>query len=131
MKVSDRVCHCSLAESDLVPTGGRQCVAVIRTGGARDVSSYYEMWEAIVAVTGMCIRFGHLGVAYGRGAYPTNGSMAPFHVDEQYRTARGAFRRCGTRSQARGSGMKAEIFSCYFFSVLYLQLIRGWLTLDA
>lgn len=85
------------AESDLVSTGGRQCVAVIRTGGARDVSTYYEMWEAIVAVTGMCIRFGHLGVAYGRGAYPTHGPMAPFHVDERNRTAGGAFRRCGTR----------------------------------
>ncbi|KAI4136622.1 MAG: hypothetical protein LQ341_005523, partial [Variospora aurantia] len=43
--------------------GNRKCAAVIRTVGPTDVSSFYEIWENIVAVNGMCVRFGHLGSA--------------------------------------------------------------------
>lgn len=44
------------------------CLATIRTLGGIDVSSFYEIWEAIVAVNGMCIRFGDIGTAWYRGA---------------------------------------------------------------
>ncbi|KAL8973880.1 MAG: hypothetical protein Q9197_001882 [Variospora fuerteventurae] len=47
--------------------GNRQCAAVIRTVGPTDISSFYEIWENIVAVNGMCVRFGHLGSAVAIG----------------------------------------------------------------
>lgn len=46
---------------------GQQCKAVIRTSDITDVSTFYEVWEAVVAITGMCIRFGHTGTAFLRG----------------------------------------------------------------
>ncbi|KAL8925441.1 MAG: hypothetical protein Q9208_003533 [Pyrenodesmia sp. 3 TL-2023] len=46
-KVSDPQAFVKLPQN-LYETG-RQCVATIQTGGARDLSSFYEMWEAIVA----------------------------------------------------------------------------------
>lgn len=49
--------------------GNRKCAAVIRTVGPTDVSSFYEIWENIVAVNGMCVRFGHLGSALAVGVY--------------------------------------------------------------
>jgi len=44
-------------------------VAIIRTSGGfgTDVSSWYEMWEAIQAVNGMCVRLGLVGTAVHRG----------------------------------------------------------------
>lgn len=47
----------------------RQCVAVVLTTGLTDVSSFYEIWEAVVAVNGMCVRSGHSGTAFLRGTY--------------------------------------------------------------
>ncbi|KAI4235495.1 MAG: hypothetical protein LQ349_003120 [Xanthoria aureola] len=45
----------------------RKCVAAIFTTGITDTSTYYEMWEAVVAVTGMCVRAGYSGTAFLRG----------------------------------------------------------------
>ncbi|KAI4225841.1 MAG: hypothetical protein L6R36_003597 [Xanthoria steineri] len=45
----------------------RQCEAIVRTLGLPDVSSFYEVWEAVVAVSGMCVRFGQIGTAWYRG----------------------------------------------------------------
>ncbi|KAL9051217.1 MAG: hypothetical protein Q9206_004783 [Seirophora lacunosa] len=43
--------------------GNRKCAAVIRTTGPTDISSYYEIWESIVAITGVCVRRGLVGTA--------------------------------------------------------------------
>ena len=60
-------------------TADRQCEATIRSLGAPDISSFYEVWEAIVAVTGMCIRFGQIGTAWYRGTL-LRGELSPaFH----------------------------------------------------
>ena len=54
-----------------------QCAATIQTSGATDQSSWYEMWEAIVAVNGICVRFGNLGIALARGLSPLSLSLSP------------------------------------------------------
>ncbi|KAL9597053.1 MAG: hypothetical protein Q9219_005382 [cf. Caloplaca sp. 3 TL-2023] len=46
---------------------GHQCKAVVRTTAGTDKMTFYDMWEAIVAVTGMCVRFGNTGSALQRG----------------------------------------------------------------
>ncbi|KAL8992140.1 MAG: hypothetical protein Q9188_007652 [Gyalolechia gomerana] len=51
---------------------GHQCKAIIRTAGETDTSSFYEVWEAIVAVSGMCVRFGHAGTALQRGTWTSD-----------------------------------------------------------
>lgn len=41
----------------------------MKTTGITDVSSFYEMWEAVVAVNGLCVRFGRAGTAFLRGMF--------------------------------------------------------------
>lgn len=62
-------------------TGDRQCKAIIQTAGATDVSTFYEMWEAIVAVNGMCVRFGNTGTALQRGTQQMVSSYYPCCAD--------------------------------------------------
>lgn len=42
-------------------------MGAIRTIGGEDQSSYYEIWEGVQAIIGMCIRFGNWGRAIKRG----------------------------------------------------------------
>lgn len=42
-------------------------MAKIETLGPTDVSSWYEIWQAVVAVEGMCVRNGQVGTARDRG----------------------------------------------------------------
>lgn len=48
---------------------GRKCMAKIETIGPTDVSSWYEVWQAIVALEGMCVRNGQVGTAGKRGMW--------------------------------------------------------------
>ncbi|KAL8807177.1 MAG: hypothetical protein Q9182_000859 [Xanthomendoza sp. 2 TL-2023] len=45
----------------------QECIATVRTTGQLDVSSGDEIWQAIAAVSGMCVRFGKIGTAFYRG----------------------------------------------------------------
>ena len=54
--------------------GSSQCLGTIdfqQQGDttAKDLSSWYEMWAAAVAVNEMCVRFGQGGTAYGLGEF--------------------------------------------------------------
>ncbi|KAL8911320.1 MAG: hypothetical protein Q9171_003485 [Xanthocarpia ochracea] len=50
-----------------LPGPGRRCKVTIDTLRTEDQSSWYEMWEAVQAMYGMCIRFGKAGKAFDRG----------------------------------------------------------------
>lgn len=56
--------------------GNRKCAAVIRTTGPTDISSYYEIWESIVAITGVCVRRGLVGTALPIGKICSSFSMS-------------------------------------------------------
>ncbi|KAL8932341.1 MAG: hypothetical protein Q9216_006874 [Gyalolechia sp. 2 TL-2023] len=45
-----------------------QCLGIIQTVGPEDESSYYEIWEGVQAIIGMCLRFGSWGRANKRGS---------------------------------------------------------------
>lgn len=45
----------------------RCCKITINTNGRTDHASWYEMWEAVQAMYGMCLRFGKAGRAINRG----------------------------------------------------------------
>ncbi|CAL8584042.1 hypothetical protein XPA_009650 [Xanthoria parietina] len=48
------------------PSG--QCEATITTvRGLSDLAKWYEMWEGVVAVAGMCVRAGYAGLGFHRG----------------------------------------------------------------
>lgn len=44
-----------------------QCVLEVDTTGPMDNVSWYDIWAAAVAVTGMCVRSGKTGKATGLG----------------------------------------------------------------
>ncbi len=45
-----------------------QCEATITTvRGLSDLAKWYEMWEGVVAVAGMCVRAGYAGLGFHRG----------------------------------------------------------------
>lgn len=46
---------------------GRRCMAMIETLGPTDVSSWYDIWQAVIALDGMCVRNGQVGTARRRG----------------------------------------------------------------
>ena len=48
---------------------GRKCMAIIETLGPTDVSSWYEIWQAVVALEGICVRNGLVGTARQRGMW--------------------------------------------------------------
>ncbi|KAL9031612.1 MAG: hypothetical protein Q9196_000369 [Gyalolechia fulgens] len=50
---------------------GFQCLGIVQTTGGEDQSSWYEIWEGVQAVIGMCIRFGNWGRALKIGALVT------------------------------------------------------------
>lgn len=43
------------------------CQFIIDSTHEGDTSSWYELWQAMVAINGMCTRFGKLGTAYALG----------------------------------------------------------------
>lgn len=45
-------------------------MGIIQTIEGEDSSSWYEMWEAVQAIIGMCLRFGQWGTAIKRGMLP-------------------------------------------------------------
>ncbi|MCJ1451162.1 hypothetical protein MMC28_001497 [Mycoblastus sanguinarius] len=47
----------------------RACVLVVGTFGPTDTTSWYEIWEAAVAISGMCVCNGNVGAARGLGRY--------------------------------------------------------------
>lgn len=59
-------------------------MAAIFTTGITDTSTYYEMWEAVVAVTGMCVRAGYSGTAFLRGSYCPDDDRGSFVVGPGY-----------------------------------------------
>lgn len=45
-----------------------QCEATITTvRGLSDTAKWYEIWEGVVAVAGMCVRAGRAGLGFHRG----------------------------------------------------------------
>ncbi|KAL9593765.1 MAG: hypothetical protein Q9219_007396 [cf. Caloplaca sp. 3 TL-2023] len=44
-----------------------ECMGVIHTMGGADSSSWYEIWEALVTIVGVCMRYNYWGMAFGRG----------------------------------------------------------------
>lgn len=44
-----------------------KCLGIIQTIEGEDQSSWYEIWEAVQAVIGVCLRFGQWGMAIKRG----------------------------------------------------------------
>ncbi|KAL8857966.1 MAG: hypothetical protein Q9178_005425 [Gyalolechia marmorata] len=50
-----------------LPGPGRRCKVTIDTLRTEDTSSWFEMWEAVQAMYGMCIRFGKAAKATDRG----------------------------------------------------------------
>ena len=51
----------SLKKADL------KCLATVFTNGKPDVLSYYELWEAVVAIYSVCTRYGKPGSLRGLG----------------------------------------------------------------
>ncbi|KAL8982572.1 MAG: hypothetical protein Q9205_002963 [Flavoplaca limonia] len=47
-----------------------QCQAVVAiVRGLSDKAIWYEIWEGVVAVVGMCVRYGRSGLAFHRGTW--------------------------------------------------------------
>ncbi|KAL6713734.1 hypothetical protein ACLMJK_008226 [Lecanora helva] len=46
----------------------RRCKSTVDSSGLRDVASWYDMWQGVVAVDGMCGRFNRVGYAGGIGS---------------------------------------------------------------
>ena len=42
-------------------------MGIIQTTGPEELSSWYEIWEAVQAIYGMCVKIGQWGRAWGRG----------------------------------------------------------------
>ena len=47
--------------------GDRRCKVIIETNSRTDRASWYDMWEAVQAMYGMCCRFGRGGRAINIG----------------------------------------------------------------
>lgn len=45
----------------------RQCKLSILTDGSTDIYSRYQFWTGAVALTGVCVRGGQMGVRHGLG----------------------------------------------------------------
>lgn len=51
-------------------TATGQCQAVLDiVRGLSDKAIWYEIWEGVVAVVGMCVRYGRAGLAFHRGEF--------------------------------------------------------------
>lgn len=66
------------------------CQFIIDSTLGSDTSSWYEVWQAMVAINGMCTRYGKLGIAYALGK---SRSTATVWVDPAYLTWLGSQRR--------------------------------------
>ena len=49
-----------------------KCSATVFTNGRPDVLSYYEIWEAVVAIFSVCTRYGKTGSLRGLGKFLGN-----------------------------------------------------------
>lgn len=52
-----------------VPAVAESCEIAIETTGPVDTASWYSIWEAVVALEGMCERAGKVGTAYALGKF--------------------------------------------------------------
>lgn len=48
-------------------TADQRCRVTIASAGAKDISTWYELWAQVVALDGMCGRAGRNGIAYDLG----------------------------------------------------------------
>ena len=48
-------------------SASRDCVAIVDNVGPSEIWSWYNIWEEMVAVEGMCVRQGLEGQAFGHG----------------------------------------------------------------
>lgn len=54
-----------------------QCEATITTvRGLSDTAKWYEIWEGVVAVAGMCVRAGYAGLGFHRGELVADNDQA-------------------------------------------------------
>ena len=52
-----------------MPAPDRLCVLEVDTTGPLEKVSWYDIWAAVVAVNGICVRNGKTGKAVGLGEY--------------------------------------------------------------